>query len=517
MATTLLSRLAFLAELVPAEQLALVDAGQRLTYTELLEDVALQADVLVSLGVNVVAFQGDNSVAWAVLDLACQAAGIVALPLPDFFTAAQTQHCLRASGADLLLQAADADVTDRLELTQFGAEKVAFAEPWQAWRLTAATKPDALPPGTQKITFTSGSTGDPKGVCLSVEQQWQVAESLADRIAVKAPRHFSMLPLATLLENIAGIYAPLLSGGTVYFPSAAERGLSGSSGLNLPALLRCLKVQEPDTLILIPQLLAALVAACEHGWQPPAMRFVAVGGARVAETLLLHARTLGLPVYEGYGLSECASVVSLNTPGADKPGSAGKPLGHCKVVISDGEINIIGAGSLGYLGHPESWQQDQVATGDLGYLDDDGFVKIAGRKKNVLISSYGRNISPEWVESVLCAKPLFSQCVVLGDAKPYLVALLGLPPGISVDSVNQWLEYANKSLPDYAQVKCWAALAPSVWRQYLTANGRPRRGLITEHFSTLLDNLYDGDVSLLSERVTAHGTLCALPAKTVTS
>ncbi len=515
MTTSLLSRLAFLTELVSDDHLALVDAKESLTYAELLKSVAQQAEELTRLSAKVVAFQADNSVAWAVLDLACQAADIVALPLPEFFTAAQTQHCLRASGADLLLHAGDASsVEESLDLCQFGAEPLAFAQPWHAWRLaTVEARSDALPPHTQKITFTSGSTGDPKGVCISTEQQWLVAESLADRIGVKAPKHFSMLPLATLLENIAGIYTPLLSGGTVYFASSAERGLSGSSGLNLPALLQCLKVHKPDTLILIPQLLAALVAACEHGWEPPTMRFVAVGGARVSETLLLHARNLGLPVYEGYGLSECASVVSLNTPEYDKPGSAGKPLDHCEVVIDQGEIKVLGASYLGYLGQPETWQQGAVATGDLGYMDEDGFVQIAGRKKNVLISSFGRNVSPEWVESALCAKPLFSQCVVLGDAKPYLMALVGLPAGISPGVVNQWLEQANAALPDYAQVKAWVALSPSVWRQCMTANGRPRRKLIAEKFSLLLDNLYTGEDVLLPDYVTASGNVFELREK----
>src|SRR5690606_24639695 len=101
-------------------------------------------------------------------------------------------------------------------------------------------------------------------------------------------------------------------------------------------LLRCIEVERPHSAILVPQLLTVLVAACTKGWQPPdSLRFVAVGGARVAAELVIEARRYGLPVFEGYGLSECGSVVALNTSDTERLGSAGHVLPHCAVSVEE--------------------------------------------------------------------------------------------------------------------------------------------------------------------------------------
>lgn len=103
-------------------------------------------------------------------------------------------------------------------------------------------------------------------------------------------------------------------------------------------------------------------------------------GARVAAELIHSARALGIPAYEGYGLSECASVVSMNTPQHDQPGSCGKPLSHLQIQLAeDGELWVRGNSALGYIGEPltDEW----LATGDLATLDEQGFLCIVGRKK----------------------------------------------------------------------------------------------------------------------------------------
>lgn len=461
---------------------ALRDARRELRYGELIGAVETIAGWLRESGRRIVALRADNSIDWVLADLACHAAGVTCLPLPGFFSAAQTDHCLRAAGADLLLTGAG------------GALAVAGQVPgtsgMQALPLCPEA-PAALPPGTRKITFTSGSTGEPKGVCLDAELQWRVARSLADAIDVAARKHLCILPLSTLLENVAGVYASLLRGDVVVLPDAATRGLSGSSALDLPALLGCIDAQQPHSLILVPQLLGALVAACERGWRPPAaLRFVAVGGARVAAELLIQARRLGLPVYEGYGLSECGSVVALNTPEQDRLGSAGQVLPHCSVAIEDGEIVVAGACHLGYVGEPDSWQPRSVHTGDLGAVDGAGFLHVSGRRKNLLITSFGRNINPEWIESELCAQPLFTQCAVVGDGRPFLVALLGTPPGVHDATVRQWIDAVNRRLPDYARVRAWLRLDGDAWAPLLTANGRPRRADIERTLAGAIDALY---------------------------
>ena len=462
------------------DAVALRDGQRALQYRELLAAVERLAGWLLAVGTRVVALRADNSIDWVLVDLACQAAGVVCLPLPDFFSCAQMGHCVDATGADLLLTDAGSAASD--------AQAVPGMPGLCAQRLEPVAA--ALPTGTAKITFTSGSTGEPKGVCLDAALQWRVARSLADVVDPAARRHLSILPLATLLENVAGVYASLLRGGEVVLPDAATRGLSGSSRLDLPALLRCIEREQPHSLIIVPQLLAALVAACERGWQPPAsLRFVAVGGARVAAELVILARRCGLPVFEGYGLSECGSVVALNTPAQDRLGSVGQVLPHCDVALEDGEIVVAGACHLGYVGDTQSWYPQRVATGDLGALDA-GFLRVSGRWKNLLISSFGRNISPEWIESELCAQPLFTQCVVVGEGRPFLGALLGVPPGIDDASIQQRIDSVNRRLPDYARVRTWLRLGSDAWASLLTANGRPRREEIARSQAAVIDELY---------------------------
>jgi long-subunit acyl-CoA synthetase (AMP-forming) len=300
-----------------------------------------------------------------------------------------------------------------------------------------------------------------------------------------------LLPLATLLENVAGVYAPLLSGGEIILPDAATRGLSGSSGLDLRALLRCIDAARPHSMILLPQLLRALVGACEQGWNPPSsLRFVAVGGARISAELVILARRCGIPVYEGYGLSECGSVVALNAPAQDRLGSVGCVLPHCSVDVDDGELVVTGASHLGYVGEPGSWHPRRVATGDLGTVDTAGFVRVSGRKKSVLISSYGRNISPEWVESELLAQPLLSHCAVVGEGRPFLSAVIGAPDAVGDERIEQWLVTVNRRLPDYARVGAWLRLEPLLWAALLTPNGRPRRADIERVLAADIEQLY---------------------------
>jgi long-chain acyl-CoA synthetase len=357
-----------------------------------------------------------------------------------------------------------------------------------------ATSTARLPKGTQKITFTSGTTGAPKGVCLSAEQQVAVAASIASTIDVESPRHLCILPLSTLLENLAGVYAPLFRGGTVVVPSLADVGLNGSSQLDIPSLLECIGREQPNSLILVPEILSALAVAAECGWRPPSsLHFVAVGGGKVSAELLLRARRAGLPAFEGYGLSECGSVVTLNVPAADRAGSVGRPLPHVQLHIVNNEIVVEGSTFLGYVDQPESWDAGPVRTGDLGRIDADGYVYINGRAKNQLITSFGRNLSPEWVESELLAGPLLQQAVVIGDARPWCVALLWpRDPATTDEDIAAWIRNANQQLPDYARIVDWRRLPKPMTSDsgLLTDNGRPRRTQIERLYGPLIEQLY---------------------------
>lgn len=477
----------------PDHRVVLRDNNEALTLTVLQQRITAVGQLLQEAGVSRLGLHADNSLGWIVVDLACRARGIVCVPLPLFFTSTQLLHVLGSCGLDAIVTA-NAD--------QFSTH-FKFRHNSVAGELTllsnGARMAVPLPEGTGKVTFTSGSTGTPKGVCLGWDQLERQARVLAEAVGLDAPRHLCVLPLSTLLENVAGVYAPLWAGGEVVVCPLADLGFQGSRLTSPLQFLQTLSRVQPQTLILIPQLLHLLVQAVKNGWQPPKLEFIAVGGSRVAPVLVQEARKLGLPVYEGYGLSECASVVSLNTPAHDLAGSAGHVLPHVQLSNTNGELVVSGNTMLGYVGELQSWYPKTIATGDIGHVDGNGFVHISGRSKNLLISSYGRNIAPEWVESELLATPLLADAVVYGDAQPYCVALVSPRDTATPDALIQTVINAtNMRLPDYAQVQRWHRLPAMLAAnpQLLTTNGRPRRAAIAAAFAGELAALYPATPAL---------------------
>lgn len=465
---------------VAADHLALEDERVRWTGAQLDDAIAACAAQLQARGIEGrLATLLDNSAAWVVLDRACVRAGLVHVPLPSFFTPEQVQHALVAAGVGTLV-------------TEVGAEAVdTFAVAGRHLRLArhaAAAVP--LPTGTAKITFTSGTTGTPKGVCLSEAAMQRVGLGLAERLhPLGITRHLCALPLPVLLENIAGVLAPFAAGATCIVRPLRELGLTGSSSFDPGAFDRAVRLHQPHSLVLLPQMLRAWAGWLHATRQsaPEALRIVAVGGAAVGPKLLALARAAGLPAFEGYGLSEAASVQTLNLPGADKPGSAGRPLPHAQLRIgAGGEVEVAGSLYLGYVGGPamtDAW----VATGDLGSIDADGFLHLQGRRKHVLITAFGRNVSPEWVETVLRDEPAVLQAVVFGDGEPQLWAVLWpVDPRADDAALDRAVAAANATLPDYARIGRWVrgAVPFDAASGLATANGRPRRDAIEQRHAS---------------------------------
>jgi len=468
----------------------LVSGDATLTYADVLQRVLDYAARLQTQGVTVIALYADNTPDWACIDLACQVAEVCCIPIPLFFSEQQIQHTLAQAAVQLILTDRPAQLAALIP-TQAGAIQIGVL---MGIPLANQVVDTPYPDRTQKITFTSGSTGTPKGACLSVTQQWAVAKSLYDAIGESSVRHLCVLPLSTLLENIAGIYAPIISGGSIHLLPLSQLGFNGSAEFDLQQLLQTITEVQPTTLILLPQLLLGLVGAIQQGWQAPSsLQYIAVGGGKTAPTLLQAAAHVGLPVYEGYGLSECASVVSLNTATVHKIGSIGQPLSHTQVRIDEGEIVVTGHTFLGYLNEPESWYPAEVRTGDLGHFDEAGYLYIQGRAKNLLVSSFGRNINPEWVESELLSGAMLQQCVVFGDSQPYCTALLSpRDPACTDEQIQQWVDHVNQHLPDYARVIKWFRLPSPLSAEagLLTDNGRPRRTHIGKHYDQAINALY---------------------------
>ena len=473
-----------------------LDDGRRTWSAVALADAVAGASAgLRDAGAQVLATCLDNSAAFVALDEAALGAGVVHVPLPLFFTPAQMQHALQAAGADTLVVAAA--LAARWPALSWKPLAVAGEALMHARLPLPAAGRVALPPGTAKITYTSGTTGSPKGVCLSAGALQRVAAGLVEAMApLDIQRHLNALPFAVLLENIAGLMAPRLHGTTVITLPLHEVGLVGSSSFDAARLQAAVQRHRPHSLIVLPQMLRAW---CEHlvltGQRAPdSLKLVAVGGAAVGAPLIHTAQALGIPAGEGYGLSEGASVQTLNLPGIDgaaRPGSAGRVLPHARLrVAADGELEVAGSLFSGYLGEatplPRWWP-----TGDLGRIDDDGFVHVLGRKKNVLITSFGRNVSAEWVETALRTDPAVAHAVVFGDGQPALCAVLWPQRSATGDAALQAaVDAANATLPDYARIARWTRgrAAFDAGSGLATANGRPQRNAIWLAHADALDS-----------------------------
>jgi len=468
---------------------------ETITYGELIAQVKQLKNHLLENNIKSVALYCDNTPQWIVIDLACQSANIVFTPIPVFFSTKQIQHLLTNVKPDLLFF--DSNFTENLSNER--CTYTSFLSPLNELKSLKLSYNSAaeMPQETSKITFTSGSTGEPKGVCLSVENQLNVADALVDKIAINTPTHLSLLSFSTLLENVAGLYAPLLAGGTICIASSNVRGFNGAQLTDLKKLLSFISQSKPQTMILVPELLQVLLLAVSQGWHPPTeLEFIAVGGSRVSTKLLNKAKQAGLPVYQGYGLSECASVVSINSKASVKGSGvnqwAGEVLPHLTPEVIEGELVLKGNAFLGYLNMPESWYPQQIYTGDLVTLHSKN-IEINGRKKNILINSYGRNISPEWPEAELMASGIFQQVVILGDSQPFCIALLvTASTKVSTGVLHQVLAQVNSSLPDYAQIRDFIQLKQvmTINDGLFTTNGRPKRHAIAHHYALDIEQVY---------------------------
>lgn len=476
----------------PQNSAALADDRGELAAGALISAVHSDCRWLQNTGAARIAMLAANGRGWAIADLALLDARLVNVPLPHHFGDTQLRHALDSAGVQAVLT----DSPERITALDLGFE-FSGAAPGSGLLCLMRTVPGklpALPPGTAKITNTSGSTDEPKGVCLTRATLESVARSVAAvGGALGIRRHVALLPLATLLENVAGLYAAWMSGAACHLPAGVPTAI-GRGTLTPQELLGTISRHEAESLILVPELLRILVGGAEAGWQAPSSaKFYAVGGACVSTELLERAAAARLPVYEGYGLSECGSVQCLNTPEAQRRGSVGRPLPHAELRIDEhGEIHVAGAVMAGYVGRPPLAADAPIATGDLGEIDEDGYVYVRGRIKNIFINSYGRNISPEWIERELTQEPAIGQAIACGEARPAVVALITpSAAGVSHAALAAAVQRANARLPDYARVARFA-VAPERFTTVnglLTGNGRPRRERIVARYAQLIDEL----------------------------
>lgn len=409
---------------------------------------------------RVVGIAGADPLEAALADLALTRHGHVSVHLPPFFSAEQRANIVAAAGIGAVIGA-----------PVNGLAEIHLPRPDSCPPLDAALR--APVPGAERIIFTSGSSGRPKGVRIAERQTAAALRGLEQAIAPRrSDLHLSVLPMAQLLEQVAGLYLPLLAGAQVRFCPEALPALFGGP---IEPVLRTLAEARPTTIILVPALLARLVAGLRAAGRraPGGLRFVAVGGAHTSPALLGAAADIGLPVHEGYGLSECCSVVALNRAGEARPGTVGRVLDGLSVRIDAGEIVVSGPTVMeGYLGHPPV--SGEWRTGDLGRIQN-GRLIVEGRKDWLIVTPEGRNISPEWVEACLTADPRIPAAGLhlAGDGRLEIVAAFAAP----IDAAR--IAGLTAQLPAYAR-PARAILVPASLDGLLKPGGGIDRSRLAE-------------------------------------
>lgn len=469
------------------------------TATEFAKAVTDVAKGLVASGIELgdrVAIMAATSYEWVVLDFAIWAIGGCTVAIFDSSAAEQVRWILSDSGTKLIVvqndkhRATVAEIEGGLgdlnEVLQI--DKGAVAE------LKARGKDlddavvherraqvKAASPAT--LIYTSGTTGRPKGVMLSHSNLY--AESAADRSAMSeflrpGCKSLLFLPLAhvfaravalaafdagvavahtadgsTLVEQF-GQYKPnfILSVPRVFekvFNGAKQKAHDGGKGKIFDyateiaiAYSQSLEKGGPNILLKLQHMVFDKLV---YGKLREAMggqcASAVSGGGPLGSRLGHYFRGAGVTIYEGYGLTESTAAVSVNTPKFIKVGSVGRPLpGHGAKVADDGELLIRGGVVFaGYWNNPDATADAFDAdgwfkTGDLGAIDDNGFISITGRKKEILVTAGGKNVSPTMLEDALRQHPLISQVMVVGDGEPFIGALITLDQ----DALPSWLE-----------------------------------------------------------------------------
>jgi long-chain acyl-CoA synthetase len=456
---------------------------------------------------------GANSARWIAGFWGVQLSGAIAVPMdagasPDF-----VRRTLEESGAKLILrdrnQPEVAIGPPSLVLEEF--EEAPSADARVPAGRSAATRQSIA-----EILFTSGTTAEPRGVVLrhgnflaNLEPIERGLEAYRKYERLLHPlRLVSLVPLSHVFGQFLGMFVPPLLGAVVVFQNSA----------NPSEILRSIPSERATGVIAVPRMLDLLRRAIEReidarGWrrwfeknyaaaagQPflrRAWRFRRIhrlfgfrfwafisGGASLASETEQFWKRLGFAVVQGYGMTETASLVSLNHPFSATEGSIGKVLpGREFKLAEDGEILVRGESvSSGY------WERQGLApaensgwlrTGDLGELDGEGNLKFRGRKKNVIVTAAGLNIYPEDLEAAIRKQPAVRDSVVVpverdGNAEACAVLLLDRPA--ADDQAASAVAAANRGLAGYQQIRRWVVWPDPDFPR--TATGKPRLGLI---------------------------------------
>jgi long-chain acyl-CoA synthetase len=557
-----------------------------ISYAEFGRAIREIAGGLASLGVgsgDKVAILAGTVPEWTIADFGTFCAGATVVPVYHTNSPEECEYVLSHSGAKVILleDAAQAakiagvrGALPELEHVVVLAGEAEGAITLADLRARGAADGDAIarervaavsPDDPATIVYTSGTTGPPKGCVLTHANLLYTCNAYIDRLKLRdaAPVIFTYLPLAHVLARMVS-FVTLETGGTLAFwggdTKNIAKDIAEAAPTHIPTVPRLLEKIHTRVIgsaaaaggakaVIFTRALATgtkVAAAQREGRKVgildrarhavgdklalskvrdalgPNNPVLITGAAPIGAEVIEFFYACGVPVLEGYGMTETCAAATLNTVEEVQVGSVGRPLPGAEVAISDdGEILLKGPHVFkGYHRNPEATEailsDGWLHSGDLGEIVDD-FVRITGRKKDLIITSSGKNVSPEVLESALRETRWISQAIVAGDRRSYLVALvtldpdevkamaseLGLPADPAVlaadsrtrDLVWKDIDAVNQRFARIEQIKRFAVLARDLSQEEgeLTPTLKVKRAVVYNRYQPLIDALYEAE------------------------
>jgi long-chain acyl-CoA synthetase len=512
---------------------SLIDAAARLAAG--LSDLGLQPG-------DRVAVVSPNRYEWVVCDLAILGLGAVHVPIHNALAGPQIAWQIRDCGARLVLLAGPDQASRLSGVSELPAE-VRYAAfdpchpelagtpvlPWTHWHASPQRGRELIqhaaatvqPSQLATILYTSGTTGEPKGVMLSHANLISNARATLQAFGHDpADLRLCWLPLSHVFARTCDLYITLVAGTPLALAESPEKVMD-----NCKAIRPTLMCGVPYFFEKVQRTLCEQGRADEPGALANAfggrIRVLTSGGAALPDHVARFYHERGVMLVQGYGLTESSPVITVSTPGQVKIGTVGRPIPGVDVRIApDGEILTRGPHvMLGYWNKPqataETIRDGWLHTGDLGELDADGFLRITGRKKELIVTAGGKNVPPVYLEALLTADPLIQQAMIVGEGRKFLAALIVPAPEalraeiiarrIPVTSAAEALRHPHvlalyeerirarlANVSHYEQVAKFVLLnrAFSIEQGELTPTLKLRRSVIQEHFAEEIERMY---------------------------
>ena len=457
---------------------------QRWSYSRLWNDAGQVATLLQRRGLtkgDQAVIWGPNSPHWVLVFFGCIRAGVVLVPLdlrsaPDYVAKVLSRIDPKLAFTSRFTPKEGVDL---------GIPEIAFEELEAAIQdLPQPEQVDVAPDDLVEIVFTSGTTGNPKGVMLTHRNLTANIDGVSQYISCEpSARFLSILPLSHMYEQLAGLLIALYFGASITYPTSRQ-----------PAVLaRTMRERRTTIMLLVPQALELLMNGIErevkrqgrealwarllriaqstpfplrrvlfrrvHKQFGGKLDFVVSGGAALDQELGRKWELLGVKVVQGYGTTEASPVISNHSLTERRLASTGRPLPNVKVKISgEGEILVRGDSiTPGYWQAPEetaaAFDGDWYMTGDLGFFDDEGFLHIQGRKKDMIVLPSGQNVFPEDIQTVLTKHPRVTDAAVVGLARGSSVEVHAALILDDADTAGEVVSWTNGQLAEQQRIR----------------------------------------------------------------